>query len=67
MAETFFEKCGFPKSKIKAVRHAIRAHTHVEESTSVEAKMLHDADFLDKLGAVGIATIFVKACLTSRQ
>ena len=66
MAEAFLEKCGFPKSKIKAVCHAIRAHTRVEEPTSVEAKILHDADFLDKLGAVGIATIFVKACLTSR-
>jgi len=66
MAKAFLEKCGFPKSKIKAVCHAIRAHTHVEEPTSVEAKILHDADFLDKLGAVGIATIFVKACLTSR-
>ena len=66
MAEAFLEKCGFPKSKIKAVCHAIRAHTHVEEPASVEAKILHDADFLDKLGAVGIAKIFVKACLTSR-
>ena len=66
MAEAFLEKCGFPKSKIKAVCHAIRAHTRVEEPKSVEAKILHDADFLDKLGAVGIATIFVKACLTSR-
>jgi len=66
MAEAFLRKCGFPESKIKAVCHAIRAHTHVEEPASIEAKILHDADFIDKLGAVGIATIFVKACLTNQ-
>jgi len=66
MAEAFLRKCGFPKTKIDAVCHAIRAHTHVEEPASIEAKILHDADFLDKLGAVGIATIFVKACLTNQ-
>jgi len=66
MAEAFLRKCGFPESKIRAVCHAIRAHTHVEEPTSIEAKILHDADFLDKLGAVGIATIFIKACLTDQ-
>jgi len=66
MAEAFFRKCGCPESNIRAICHAIRAHTHVEEPASIEAKILHDADFLDKLGAIGIATIFIKACLTNQ-
>ena len=65
LAEAFLGKCNFDRGKIEAICHAIRAHTHFEEPTSIEAKILHDADFLDKLGAVGIATVFVKACLTN--
>ena len=65
LAEAFLRKCDFSRGKIEAICHAIRAHTHFEEPTSIEAKILHDADFLDKLGAVGIATVFVKACLTN--
>jgi len=64
MAENFLKSQGFDVGKIRSICHAIRVHTHGEEPTSIEAKILHDADFLDKLGAVGIATIFIKACLT---
>jgi len=64
MAESFLKSIGFKEEKIRSVCHAIRVHTHREEPRSIEAKILHDADFLDKLGAVGIATIFIKACLT---
>jgi len=66
MAESFLRSVGFSDEKIKIVCHAIRVHTHREEPTSIEAKILHDADFIDKLGAVGIATIFIKACLTNK-
>jgi uncharacterized protein len=66
MAENFLKSIDFEEEKIQLVCHAIRAHTHREEPTSMEAKILHDADFLDKLGAVGIATIFIKACLTNK-
>jgi len=65
LAEAFLEECRLDRGKIDAICHAIRAHTHFEEPISVEAKILHDADFLDKLGAVGIATVFIKACLTN--
>lgn len=65
MAENFLRSIDFQENQIQLVCHAIRVHTHREEPTSIEAKILHDADFLDKLGAVGIATIFIKACLTS--
>jgi len=66
MAENFLKSVCFCDEKIKLVCHAIRVHTHREEPTCVEAKILHDADFIDKLGAVGIATVFIKACLTNK-
>jgi len=66
MAENFLKSVDFGDEKINCVCHAIRVHTHREEPTSIEAKIVHDADFIDKLGAVGIATIFIKACLTNK-
>lgn len=66
MAHDFLRTIGFDEVEAKLICHAIRGHTHREEPTSVEAKILHDADFLDKLGAVGIATVFIKACLTNK-
>ncbi|HKZ95077.1 MAG TPA: HD domain-containing protein [Candidatus Bathyarchaeia archaeon] len=64
MAEKFLKSIKFDDVKVDAVCHAIRVHTHGEEPRSVEARVLHDADFLDKMGAVGVATLFIKACLT---
>lgn len=66
MAENFLKSVGFSEEKIRLICHAIRVHTHREEPTSLEAKILHDADFIDKLGAVGTATVFIKACLTNK-
>jgi len=63
MAEEFLHSMEFDAEKAKEVCHAIRVHTHGEEPRSMEAKVLHDADMLDKMGAVGIATLFIKACL----
>lgn len=65
MAAGFLNSIGFTEEKIKSVCHAIRAHTHLEEPQSTEAKILHDSDFLDKMGAIGIATVFIKACLAN--
>jgi HD superfamily phosphodiesterase len=64
MAEDFLKKRGFKREVAQAVSHAIKAHTHYIEPDSVEAKILHDADYLDKVGAVGLATILIKACLS---
>jgi len=65
MAEKFLNSVKFDAKKTTEVCHAIRVHTHGEEPRSIEAKILHDADFLDKTGAVGVATLFIKACLTN--
>lgn len=66
MAQSFLKTIGFDRAKAELICHAIRAHTHTEKPMSIEAKILHDADFLDKLGAVGIASVFIKACLTDK-
>jgi len=66
MAENFLKSMDFGEDKISIVYNAIRAHNKGEKPLSLEAKILCDADFLDKLGAVGVATVFIKACLTKR-
>jgi len=66
MAQKFLKSLGFDEVKASLVSHAIRVHTHREEPLSMEARILHDADFLDKQGAVGIASVFIKACLTDK-
>jgi uncharacterized protein len=45
---------GFPVEKIPAVIEAIRTHQPHQEPQSIEATILHDADILEQLGAVGI-------------
>ena len=65
MAEGLLRSCSFDEDKIKRVCYAIRVHNKKERPVPMEAEILYDADTLDKLGAVGIATVFVKACLTN--
>src|SRR6185312_14134534 len=47
---------GFPVEKIEKVKAAIRTHMPDRDpGTAVESRLLHDADGLDWLGAIGIA------------
>jgi uncharacterized protein len=64
MAADFLKRSGFKKEFINAVSHCILAHTHSVQPSSIEARILHDADYVDKVGAVGVATILIKACLS---
>jgi uncharacterized protein len=64
MAADFLKKSGFEKGFIDTVSHSILAHTHSVEPDTIEARILHDADYVDKIGAVGLATILIKACLS---
>lgn len=44
----------FPDNKITAVQDAIRQHHPQAKPTTTEAVLLHDADVLELLGAVGL-------------
>lgn len=59
-AKDFLGTIDFPKDKIHAVIAAIQEHRWSAGSTpsSLESKVLSDADNLDALGAIGVARVF---------
>ena len=57
LAEPFLRDAGFPMEKFPAVRAAILGHMYDKEPEGPEAVVLHDADALDFLGALGSARL----------
>lgn len=53
----------FPKEKLEGVIHAIEAHSFSANiaPTTIEARIVQDADRLDALGALGLARLFYTA------
>lgn len=54
------EGWGFPAEKLEGVAEAIRTHQPKDEPKSAEAILLHDADILEQLGAIGVLRAVVK-------
>ncbi|MGR9439960.1 HD domain-containing protein (plasmid) [Rhizobium leguminosarum] len=57
------QELGFEEGRIEAIRHAIIAHSFSANiaPTTLEAKILQDADRIDALGAIGMARTFLIA------
>lgn len=61
MAQEILEKAHYDEEHIEAIIHCIKAHrfrTGIKAQT-IEAQILHDADKLDVLGAIGVARILM--------
>jgi len=58
VVDEVLKKAGFPMEKLAAVQDAIRGHSYYDKpSDRPESIVLHDADTLDFLGAMGIIRI----------
>ncbi len=59
-ARKILEKIGYPKEKMEKVLEIISQHSSEVQNlpSSIEAKILFDADKLDGIGALGIARVF---------
>ena len=55
LSQTILEKSQFNAKEIEAIMHCIREHGIKGKPSSIEAKILHDADLLENIGFSGIA------------
>ena len=58
-ARAILVETGFPSGKIQAVYNAVLNHKPGGKPDSTEAKLLHDANLLDTIGAIGFARLSI--------
>lgn len=60
LAEEILRRHGYPQDKIEKISYCIRTHSYSKKlvPSTLEGRVLQDADRLDALGAVGIARTF---------
>jgi len=64
-AKEYLEQMGFPEKKISKVCNAILKHRKSKklEPTTIEEKIIKDADYLDCTGAIYVARVFTDGAL----
>jgi len=60
LAEKWLQRYGYPQDKIDKICYCIRTHSYSKRlvPSTLEGKILQDADRLDALGAIGVARTF---------
>jgi HD superfamily phosphodiesterase len=58
-AEQLLHEVGFPPEKISLVLECIKSHWPGQNPTIKEAQLLHDANLLDSLGAIGVLRLSI--------
>lgn len=60
-AEQILHEIGFPVQKISKVVESIKSHWPGENPKLIEAQLLHDANLIDSLGAIGVVRLSIGA------